>query len=450
MRTSVEPLEGNKVKLTVEVDEEDVRRDEDGTLARLTREVVLPGFRPGRVPRRVLATRLGTKGVRQEVLRDALPRYLEEAVEEHALDVITQPEVDIREGGEGGAVVFDAVVEVRPEVAIPGYESLSVTVPPLEPSDADVEAQVDRMREQFATLAVAERAVRAGDVVTIDVASTRNGAAVDDLSVDDFVYEVGTEGIAPGLDERLTGATAGSTVELDIADAPGGPVHLAVSIKQVQEKILPEANDEFAADASEFDTLAELRDDLRRRLGERRRLEVGLALREGAVEALTALVTEEPPAVLIDAEVQSLLHDFGHRLEAQRVRFGDYLAAVGQQADDFVAEVRAQGARQVRADLALRALARAESIEVEESDLDEELVRLAAQNKTTPLALRESLEQSGRLAELRSQVRKAKAMRWLVEHVAVVDEEGKPVDRSALVVEIEEEQSAAPIGEVGE
>lgn len=447
MRTFVEPLEGHKVKLSVEVDEEEIRRDEADTLNRLTREVSLPGFRPGRVPRRVLEHRLGVKGIRQEVLRDALPRYLGEAVEEQELDVIAQPEVEIRAGEEGGPISFDAVVEVRPEVEIPGYEGLSVTVPALEPSDADVDAQVDRLREQFASLVVAEREVQSGDVVTIDVHSTREGTRVDNLSVDDFVYEVGSEGIAPGLDEKLTGASVGDAVELDAEDAPGGPVHLAVTVKQIQEKVLPEANDEFASDASEFDTLAELRDDVRKRLVERRRLEATGALREGAVEALSALVSEEPPAALVDPETESLLHDFAHRLGAQRVRIEDYLAAVGQQPDDFIAELREQARRQVLADLALRALAQAEAIEVDETDVDEELVRLAAQNNVTPGALREALERDGRLSELRSQLKKAKALRWLVEHVAVVDEEGKPVDRSALVVEAE---APAPAGEVSE
>ncbi len=140
MRTSVEPLEGNKVKLSVEVDEEEIRREEDGTLHRLSREVSMPGFRPGRAPQRLIASRLGAKGLRQEVLRDAVPRYLEEAVEEQSLDVIAQPEVDITAGEEGGVLSFDSVVEVRPEISVPGYEHLSVTVPSPEVTDADIDA----------------------------------------------------------------------------------------------------------------------------------------------------------------------------------------------------------------------------------------------------------------------------------------------------------------------
>ncbi len=437
MRTSVEPLEGNKVKLSVEVDEEEIRREEDGTLHRLSREVSMPGFRPGRAPQRLIASRLGAKGLRQEVLRDAVPRYLEEAVEEQSLDVIAQPEVDITAGEEGGVLSFDAVVEVRPEISVPGYEHLSVTVPSPEVTDADIDAQLDRLREQFASLAEVSREAAEGDVLSIDVKSTRDGQVVDGLSVEDFVYEVGSGGIAPGLDEKLVGTKASEQIALDVDDAPGGPVHIEVQIKQVSEKVLPEANDAFASDASEFDTLAELREDLFKRTAERKRAQAALALQEQAIDALVELVSDEPPAALVDPEANQLLHNFAHRLANQRVRLEDYLAAIGQAPDEFVAELREQAIRQVKADLALRALAAAEDIEVEESDVDEEIVAAAAQNNTTPASLRESLERDGRLAELRSQLKRAKALRWLVEHVAVVDEEGKPVDRSALVAEAE-------------
>ncbi len=284
-------------------------------------------------------------------------------------------------------------------------------------------------------------------MLSIDVKSTRDGQVVDGLSVEDFVYEVGSGGIAPGLDENLVGTKASEQIALDVDDAPGGPVHIEVQIKQVSEKVLPEANDAFASDASEFDTLAELREDLFKRTAERKRAQAALALQEQAIDALVELVSDEPPAALVDPEANQLLHNFAHRLANQRVRLEDYLAAIGQAPDEFVAELREQAIRQVKADLALRALAAAEDIEVEESDVDEEIVAAAAQNNTTPASLRESLERDGRLAELRSQLKRAKALRWLVEHVAVVDEEGKPVDRSALVAEAETAASSAVEGE---
>ncbi len=434
MRTSTLPLEGNQVRLTVEVDEEEVRQAEDDTLRRLARDARVPGFRPGKVPRRLLEARLGPKGVREEVLRDLLPRSYADAVEEAELDVIAAPELDITAGQEGGPVVFDAVVEVRPRISVAGYEGLVVTLPPLDPTPEEVDAQVDRLREQFAELREVERPAADGDFVTLDVHGSRDGVPAEGLTADDLVYEVGTGGIAAGVDERLRGAAVGDTLELDADDAPGGPARLEITVRQVREKLLPAADDAFASDASEFDTIEELRADLAGRVGELRRKQVGVELRERAVEALVGLVADEPPAVLVQDEGEHLMQDFALRLARQRVTVEDYLAATGRSGDELAAELEEQAKKQVRADLALRAVAEAEGIEVEESELDDEIARLAALQKQPPGRVRATLEQGGRMAGLRSQLRTAKALAWLVEHVGVVDDEGKPMDRSALLL----------------
>ncbi len=438
MHASAEVLEGNKVKLSVEVDEEELARAEEVTFRRLSREARLPGFRPGKVPRRVLQARLGPLAIREEVLRDALPRYYAEAVEETELDVIAAPEIDVTAGSDGGPLAFDAVVEVRPEVAIVGYEGLQVTLDALEPSEEEIDGQVDRLREQFATLTAVDRPARSGDLVTCDIHGTRDGAPAEGLSADDLVYEVGTGGIVDGFDGMVEGVSAGESFEMDAEDAPGGPARLAVSLKQVREKVLPAADDAFASDASEFETLAELRADLAQRLAAMRKLNANYELRERAAEALVELVELDPPAVLVNEELQRLLDDFGHRLAHQELSLEAYLAGTGTSAEQLLEELRTQAERQVKADLGLRALARAEAIEVDESDLDEEIVRLAAQARQAPAQLRETLERNERLEELRSQIRISKAMAWLIEHVAIVDSEGKPVDRAALRIEASE------------
>jgi len=435
MRTSAQPLEGNQVKLTVEVDEEEIRRAEDDTLRRLTREARIPGFRPGKVPRRLLEARLGTKVIREEVLRDVLPRLYADAVEETELDVITSPEIDITAGEEGGPVAFDAVVEVRPRVAIVGYDGLAVTLPSPVPTPEEIDAQVDRLRSQFAELTEVDRPAREGDLVTLDVHGTRGGSPAEGLTADDLVYEVGSGGIVEGIDERLAGAVAGTELELDAEDAPGGPAHLHVSVKQVREKLLPDADDAFAADASEFASIAELRGDLAGRIAEMKRLQANLALRERAIEAIVELVADDPPPVLVSEETERLVNDFVHRLSHQGVTLDQYLESTGAQTDDLLGELTAQATKQVKADLALRALVEAESIEVDESEVDDEIVRIAGQEKLTPGRVREALEQDGRLAGLRSQMASAKALTWLVEHVDVVDEEGKPMDRSELLLD---------------
>jgi trigger factor len=438
MRTSAEVLEGNTVKLTVEVDESDIARAEAETLTRLTREVQLPGFRPGHVPRRIIQSRLGVKGIRDEVLRDKLSDYYAEAVEAEDLDVIVPPQLDITSGEEGGPVVFTATVEVRPEVLVPGYAGLAVTVPSPIPSDEDIQEQLDRMRDQFATLAEVERPAADGDLVTLDIHGTRDGEPAEGLTADDLVYQVGTGGIVAGIDELLVGAKVGDTFEMDAEDAPDGPAHLHVAVKQIREKVLPDANDEFAADASEFETIDALKEDLVTRMGSVKRFQATMAIREKIAEALAELVTEEPPEALVSEQRDQLVQDFGYRLSQQRIGLTEYLEAVGEAPEDFIAGLTEQAGKDVKIDLALRAIAKAEDLEPDESEIDEEVVHLAGHAEQSPAEMRETLETNGRMSLLRSEIRKTKAMTWLVEHVAILDEAGNTVDRESLRTELAE------------
>jgi trigger factor len=432
MRTSAEPLEGNKVKLTVEVDEEEIRVAEDDALRRISREASIPGFRPGRVPRKLIQARLGTKGIREEVLREGLSRYYEDAVEEQGLDVIASPEVDITSGEEDGPIIFSAVVEVRPEVTVGGYDGLEVTIDRPEATDEEIDAQIDRLRSNFASLTEVDRPAANGDLVTLNIAGTRDGEAAEGLTADDLVYEVGTGGIVAGIDEHLVGASVGDTFALDAEDAPDGPGHLEVTVTLVREKVLPDPDDAFASDASEFDTIAELRADLATRLSSMKQMQSSMDVREKAIDALVELVTEEPPESLVAEHSDTIVRDLVYRLSESRVNLADYLAAIGQEPEGFVESVRPQAVRAVKADLALRAIAKAEGLEPDESDLDEEIVHLAGHAGQSPADFRSTLERNGRLGELRSEVRKSKAMTWLIDHVAIVDQDGKPIARETL------------------
>ncbi len=435
MRTSVEPLEGNLVKLRVEVDDDEVAEAESRTLNRLTREARIPGFRPGKAPRRVIEARLGAKAIREQALRDVLPELYGEAIAESELDVIANPKIDITAGSQQGSVSFDAIVEVRPEVTIPGYGGLVVTVPNPAVTDEEIDAQIGRLREQFATLTEVDRPAHSGDVLTLDVHGSRNGAPAEGLVADDLVYELGTGGIVEGVDAKLDRAKVGDIFELDAEDAPEGPAHLRILVKQIREKVLPEADDAFASDASEFETIAALRADLERRLSDLKRRQSVAVLRNRALDALGELVTEEIPTTLVADEAQRLLDDFVRRLAQQQVTFANYLEATGLDEPKIFADFQREAEKIVRADLALRALAVVEDIEVDESDVDEEIVHLAGHAQTTPAQLRRTLERGGGLAGLRSQLKSAKALRWLVDHVSVVDEEGNPVDRSLLIID---------------
>jgi trigger factor len=306
---------------------------------------------------------------------------------------------------------------------------LIVTVPSPEAAESEVDDQINRMREQFAELSEVERPAHAGDVATVDVQAMRDGEPVEDLSTFDFVYEIGTGMLAEGADEALQGAKAGDILEIDAAEAPGGAAKLKILVKQVREKVLPEADDTWASDASEFDTLEDLRGDLRKRMTALKTLQARLALREQAVEALAALVQDDMPNTLVSEATERLLGSFVRRLDERKVTLDQYLEATGQEPDQLVAELKTQAESQVKADLALRALADAEQLEVSDDEMAAEIARLAAETNRSPREVARQIAEGAGLERLRSDIRYSKSVTWLVEHVEVVDEQGNPMDR---------------------
>ncbi len=392
------------------------------------------------MPRRLLEQRLGRKVIRDEVIRDALGDYYQQAVDENDLDTIASPEIDITAGEEEGPLQFDAVVEVRPRVSIIGYQGLQVTLPQPYATDEEVQAQLDRMRENFAELNEVERAAEDGDNVTIDLEARRDGELIEGLSADDLVYELGSDSHLPGLDELLRGAKAGDEKTLELDNAPGGAATVDVKVKLVREKVLPELTDEWASEASEFSTLEELRSDLTDRISAVKRLGGRRELRQKAVEALIELVTEDPPEVLVAEETDRRIREFVETLANRQISVAQYLGATGTTEEEFVAEQERGAAVSVKADLALRSLADAEQIEVSDEELDEEVGRMAAALGEPVKRIRDRLEASGSIAGVRSELRKAKSVTWLTEHVEIVDDQGNPVDRTAL---LEEDEAAA-------
>jgi trigger factor len=436
MRATAEPVEGNKVRLSVEIDEAEVDQALDETVRTIAREARIPGFRPGKVPRQILEARMGgAQKLRSEALREVIPDLYAKALVEAAVDPIAPPDIDITAGEDAGAVSFDAVVEVRPIVGIPGYQGLQATVPSLTVDDAEVDAQVDRMRETEAELVDVARPATDGDNVTIDLhGDDANGEQV--VSVDDYLYEVGSGRVVPELDEQLRGAKVGDILQFSAAPDGAADVAFRVLVKDVKEKKLPDLTDEWAAESSELETVDALRDDLRSRIRRVKVVQAQMALRESAIAALAGLVDDdEVPDVLVDEEVGERVQDLSHRLGEQRLSIEQFLQATGRTGDDLVAEVREEARRSVKADLALRALAEAEALDVTDDEFDVELEAMATRMEVTPARVKEQLAKTGRTAAVRSEQRKAKALTWLIDHIDVVDEDGIPIDRADLDVE---------------
>lgn len=439
MKSTVEPLEGNKVKLSVEVDEAEFDKAIDGAFRKIAHEVRLPGFRPGKAPRRLLEARIGLAPAREQALRDAVPEYLAKAVRDNDVDIIAAPEVDITAGQDDGPVAFDAVIEVRPRIIVPGYAGLRVEIPHPVPTDADIDAQIDRMRQPFAELAEANRPAIDGDVLTIDLAGRHPGDDEAFIERHDLSYELGSQSLVEDLDEHLRVTNPGDIVqfEVDHPDHDHPAMSFRVLVKAVNRKVLPAVDDEWAKEASEFDTVDALRADLTKRLTMLRAMQAQLQVRDKTADALVELVDDEAPDSLVQGEMRRQLENLQMRLSNQGATVEQWLSATGQEPDAFIEELKTSAIRAVRLDLALRAVAEAEALEVTDDDIDAEFGRIATQTKEKKAAVRRAYERNDAVAGLRSELRKRRAMEWLVEHVEVVDPDGNPIDRDQLAFDMD-------------
>lgn len=447
MKSTVEALEGNKVKLSVEIDEQEFESAVDAAFKKIAREVRIPGFRPGKAPRRVLESHIGEGAGRAQALNDALPEYYSDAVVANEVDVIAPPEIEITDGQESGVIKFDAIVEVRPVITVSGYADMAVEIPAPTPSDDEIDAQLDRFRNQYGDLEVVERAADSGDFVTVDIEGSQNDEVLEGLVASAYLYEVGSAGIVPELDEQLVGAAAGDTRSFD-APHPNGdeedPLHFEVTVTEVKAKVLPELNDEFAAQASEFETMAAWRDDLVTRMTEVRMAQSQMMVREKIGEALAELVTDELPEPLIAAEMNERLQDMAMRLQAQGLSLEQWLQFSGTDTEQFLDDLKTTADRSARVDLALRAIALAESIEVLEEDLDIEFEAVAARVQQDSDVVRTQLTEAGHLPALKTDISKRKALDWLTESVRISDEAGNSIVFADLAVADDEDGDTVP------
>jgi trigger factor len=447
VKSTVEALEGNKVKLSVEIDEQEFESAIDAAFKKIAREVRIPGFRPGKAPRRVLESHIGAEAGRAQALNDALPEYYSDAVVANEVDVISPPEIDITDGQESGVIKFEAIVEVRPVITLSGYADMAVEIPAPTPSDDEIDAQIDRFRSQYGDLEVVERAADSGDFVTIDIEGSQNDEVLEGLVASAYLYEVGSAGIVPELDEQLMGAAAGDTRSFG-APHPNGdeedPLHFEVTVTEVKAKVLPELNDEFAAQASEFETMAEWRDDLVTRMTEVRKAQSQMIVREKIGEALAELVTDELPEPLVAAEMNERLQDMAMRLQAQGLSLEQWLQFSGTDTEQFLDDLKTTADRSARVDLALRAIALAESIEVLEEDLDIEFEAVAARVQQKSDVVRTQLTEAGHLPALKTDISKRKALDWLTESVRISDEAGNSIVFADLAVADDEDGDTVP------
>ena len=435
MKSTVETLDDNRVKLSVEVDEETFDVAVDDAFKRIAKEVRMPGFRPGKAPRRLLEAQFGSAVGREEALREAMPEYYAQAVIEHDVDVVAPPEIEITGGQEDGPVQFDAVVEIRPSVSAAGYDGLRVEIPNPVASAEEIDEQIDNLRRNFAELSVVERAAADEDHVTIDIEAIHGDEPVPGLTTTDYDYLLGSGAVVPEIDENLRGATAGDEVEFS-ADHPDPeeeePLQFSITVKEVKEAVLPDLDDEFAKANSEFETVEDLRADMADRMNTMRIQQANMAVQQNTAEALAALVTDEIPESMIENEINARIQDLVQRLQQQGMDVGAYLDAVGQTAETLAAEFREPAEQAVKVDLALRSVADLQGLVPDDDRIDEVIAEMAGPSGQDPDELKGRLAEVGQISALRSDLAKQAAMEWLTDNVELVDEDGEAIDREAL------------------
>ncbi|ABD10582.1 FKBP-type peptidyl-prolyl cis-trans isomerase (trigger factor) [Frankia casuarinae] len=432
MKATKETLSPTRVKLTVEVPFDELKPSLEATYRKLARQVRVSGFRPGKVPPRILDQRLGRGVILDEAVQEALPQLYSEAVQAEEVDVLSRPEVDITEFADGGQLVFTAEVDVRPEVTLPEFSELEITVDAVEVTDEQVEEQLGALRDRFAVLTPVERAVQAGDYVSLDLSAEADGTPIDGAEATGLSYEVGSGNLVEGLDDAIIGATDGETrtftTELLSGEQAGQPAQVTATVRGVKEKELPALDDDFATTASEFDTLDELRADIRTRLEQSRRTEQVGQAREKLLESLLERVEVPVPGSLLAGEIEAREHRLSRELEYIGTDRPSYLETLGQTEEEFDAEVRESAGKAIRSQFILDAVIDAESIGIDQGELMEQLILRAQRSGVQPDVYAQQLAQGEGLTALMADVLRTKALFLLLENAKVVDGAGTPVE----------------------
>ena len=453
MKSAVETLSPTRVKLTVEVPFDELQPSLESAYKKLGQQVRLKGFRPGKVPPRMIDQYVGRGAVLEEAVNDALPKLYGEAVRENEVDILGHPEIEVTQFGDGDQLVFTAEVDVRPEIELPDFDGLAVTVDDAEVGDERVDEQLQHLRERFATLKGVERAARSGDYVSIDLSATADGEPVEDASATNLSYEVGSDSLVSGLDEAIVGLAAGEAKEFETqlrsGHRGGENATATVTVKSVKEKEVPALDDDFAQTASEFDTIQELRGDIRERLSRVGRLQQGVQARDNAVEALLALVEIPIPEHVLADEIAYRKQSMDQQLQQMGTTREVYAQMEGKTLEELDKELEDGAKEAIRAQFVLDAIARKEELQVGEAELTDTIVRRARQTGLRADEYAQQVVQSGQLGALMSEVLRGKALAFVLEHAKITDASGRPVDLDSLTREFDE-GPAAPAEELVE
>lgn len=418
MKSAVETLSPSRVKITVEVPFSELSGSMDAAYERIAKTVNIPGFRKGKIPARIIDQRFGRAAVLEEAVNDAIPSSLAKALVENNVSQLGRPEVDVTKLDETEGLIFTAELDIRPEFELPKFETLKVVVDNPDVTDDQVDEQLKDLRARFGSLKQVERAASDGDILMIDLRGTHAGQEVEDIAANAMSYELGSDGMVPGFDDAVRGASAQDVRTFVFTPTNGAwtdkAIEVEVTVRSVRERELPEADDEFAKIASEFDTIAELRSDIRERLGRLRLVEQAYQARDLTHDALMEAVKVEVPERVLKEELDAHFAD-GHGDEAHKAEF----------------EQTTRSGFKSR--MILDKISEEQDIQVNDAELSQWLINEAQRYGMAPDAFADQLVQSGQVQGAIAEVRRVKALSVVLESVQVFDKAGNKVDLESVL-----------------
>ena len=436
MNTNVTDAGPFEKLLTLQVPEADLETAKAQAARRLSKDLKIKGFRPGKAPRRIVEATVGPERLRSEAIDDLLPTLVADALREVDVRPAVPPQVENMKDIDSGLEV-EIKVTLWPVLdKVPAYEGLEIEVSQPQPTEEELERQLNRLRDQFADLEGVDRPAVDGDFVSINLTASKNGEPIEEAAANDLLYEIGSGSFVEGLDAELPGSTAGTIVKFNaplpagFGEMAGQEVTMQVLVKEVKQKLLPDLTDEWAAEVTEFATVDELRKELSKQIEEVKRGIVRNELQTGVLESLLAEIDILIPQAIIDAEMENTLHRLAHQLEGQGISIADYLRVTGQDQEVFVDDLRNQADRNVRTDLLLDAVAEAAGFEVTPEELDEVVTVLAKQADRDLDEYRAEFAESVQEKAVMGDILKRKALEVLLESAVPVDESGNRIELS--------------------
>jgi trigger factor len=437
VKTDVEELSPTRVRLSVEVPFDELKPSLDKAYREVSRQVRIPGFRPGRVPPPVIDSRIGRDVVLSQAVNDALPDLYAKAVAEGDVSVLGQPEVEITSLDDGKELTFTAEVDIRPKFELPDLSSLSVTVDNTLVSPDEVAEYLAQLQERFASLKAVQRSVQADDYVSIDLSASVDGKPVEDAQASGLSYQVGSGSLLDGLDTALIGMAAGDSTtfrtELAGGEFAGREADVTVTVHSVKVKEVPGLDDDFAQLASEFDTLGELRASTRAQLERVKSTQQVMQARDRTLDALLDQIDIPLPEGVVQEEAAHNRESLLQQLDRAGVTLEGYLEMSNQTEEQFDAELEQRARRAVKVSLVLDQVARQEELGVDQAELSAYVTRQAEQMGVAPDRLAKQLADEGRLSFAATEVLRGKAVNLIAERVKVTDASGHPVDIKAAL-----------------